>query len=184
MSAGRFCTQCEAEGFRKITWFPDRPDVLARFTVRIEADAGLSAAALQRQPGRSRRTAGRAPLRGLERSVPQALLSVRPGRRRARRAGGQLRHHERARGRPCASSSIPAWPPRAAYAMDALKRAMKLGRGDLRPRVRPRPVHDRRGARLQFRGDGEQGPQHLQLLAAAGRRRPPPPTSTTSGSRA
>ncbi|OYX31830.1 MAG: aminopeptidase N [Caulobacterales bacterium 32-69-10] len=38
MSGGRFCTQCEAEGFRKITWFPDRPDVLARYTVRIEAD--------------------------------------------------------------------------------------------------------------------------------------------------
>ena len=38
LSAGRFCTQCEAEGFRKITWFPDRPDVLARFTVRVEAD--------------------------------------------------------------------------------------------------------------------------------------------------
>jgi aminopeptidase N len=38
MSAGRFCTQCEAEGFRKITFWPDRPDVLSRFTVRIEAD--------------------------------------------------------------------------------------------------------------------------------------------------
>jgi aminopeptidase N len=38
MSGGRFCTQCEAEGFRKITWFPDRPDVLARFTVRVEGD--------------------------------------------------------------------------------------------------------------------------------------------------
>ncbi|UTP38698.1 aminopeptidase N [Phenylobacterium sp. LH3H17] len=38
MSGGRFCTQCEAEGFRKITWYPDRPDVLSRFTVRIEAD--------------------------------------------------------------------------------------------------------------------------------------------------
>ena len=38
MSSGRFCTQCEAEGFRKITWFADRPDVLARYTVRIEAD--------------------------------------------------------------------------------------------------------------------------------------------------
>ena len=37
MSGGRFCTQCEAEGFRKITWYADRPDVLARFTVRIEA---------------------------------------------------------------------------------------------------------------------------------------------------
>lgn len=38
MSGGRFCTQCEAEGFRTITWYPDRPDVLARFTVRMTAD--------------------------------------------------------------------------------------------------------------------------------------------------
>ncbi len=37
MSGGRFCTQCEAEGFRKITYYLDRPDVLSRFTVRIEA---------------------------------------------------------------------------------------------------------------------------------------------------
>ncbi|HEY3695581.1 aminopeptidase N [Phenylobacterium sp.] len=37
MSGGRFCTQCEAEGFRKITYWPDRPDVLSRFTVRIAA---------------------------------------------------------------------------------------------------------------------------------------------------
>jgi aminopeptidase N len=37
MSGGRFCTQCEAEGFRKITFWPDRPDVLSRYTVRIEA---------------------------------------------------------------------------------------------------------------------------------------------------
>ena len=39
MSAGRFCSQCEAQGFRKITYFPDRPDVLARYQVRVEADA-------------------------------------------------------------------------------------------------------------------------------------------------
>ena len=38
VSGGRFCTQCEAEGFRRITYFPDRPDVLSIFTVRIEAD--------------------------------------------------------------------------------------------------------------------------------------------------
>lgn len=37
VSGGRFCTQCEAEGFRRITWFADRPDVLARYRVRIEA---------------------------------------------------------------------------------------------------------------------------------------------------
>ncbi len=33
-----FCTQCEAEGFRKITYYLDRPDVLASFTTRIEAE--------------------------------------------------------------------------------------------------------------------------------------------------
>jgi len=41
MSGGRFCTQCEAEGFRRITWFQDRPDVLAVYTVRIEADTAF-----------------------------------------------------------------------------------------------------------------------------------------------
>ena len=34
-SSGMYCTQCEAEGFRKITYYPDRPDVMSTFTVRI-----------------------------------------------------------------------------------------------------------------------------------------------------
>ena len=38
-SSGNFCTQCEAEGFRKITWYLDRPDVLSLFTTHIIADA-------------------------------------------------------------------------------------------------------------------------------------------------
>ncbi|MGY6635072.1 MAG: aminopeptidase N [Alkalilacustris sp.] len=38
MSKGMYCTQCEAEGFRKITFYPDRPDVMAPFKVRIESD--------------------------------------------------------------------------------------------------------------------------------------------------
>ena len=33
-----FCTQCEAEGFRKISYYPDRPDVMSVYTVRVEAD--------------------------------------------------------------------------------------------------------------------------------------------------
>lgn len=37
-SSGMFCTQCEAEGFRRITYYLDRPDVMARFRTRIEAD--------------------------------------------------------------------------------------------------------------------------------------------------
>src|SRR6478752_3771945 len=37
LSNGMFCTQCEPEGFRRITYFLDRPDNLSVFTVRIEA---------------------------------------------------------------------------------------------------------------------------------------------------
>src|SRR6476620_10091259 len=38
LSRGIYCTQCEAQGFRRITYFLDRPDVLATYTTRIEAD--------------------------------------------------------------------------------------------------------------------------------------------------
>jgi len=38
LSRGIYCTQCEAQGFRRITYFQDRPDVLATYTARIEAD--------------------------------------------------------------------------------------------------------------------------------------------------
>nr|GMD01670.1 puromycin-sensitive aminopeptidase isoform X1 [Ipomoea batatas] len=40
-SSGNFCTQCEAEGFRKITFCQDRPDIMAKYTCRIEGDKSL-----------------------------------------------------------------------------------------------------------------------------------------------
>ena len=40
MSGGNYCTQCEPEGFRRITYFLDRPDVTARYTTTIVADKG------------------------------------------------------------------------------------------------------------------------------------------------
>jgi aminopeptidase N len=40
-SGGLFCTQCEAEGFRRITYYLDRPDVMSVFTVTIDAERGL-----------------------------------------------------------------------------------------------------------------------------------------------
>lgn len=40
-SGGNLCTQCEAEGFRRITFFPDRPDVLSVYSVRMTADKAL-----------------------------------------------------------------------------------------------------------------------------------------------
>ncbi len=39
LSNAIYCTQCEAEGFRRITFFPDRPDVMATYRVRVRADA-------------------------------------------------------------------------------------------------------------------------------------------------
>ena len=42
MSGGRFCSQCEAEGFRRITFWPDRPDVMSVFSVRLEADKAFA----------------------------------------------------------------------------------------------------------------------------------------------
>ena len=38
-SGGMYCTQCEAQGFRRMVYYPDRPDVLSRFTTAITADA-------------------------------------------------------------------------------------------------------------------------------------------------
>ena len=81
MSAGRFCTQCEAEGFRKITFWPDRPDVLSRFTVRMEADKAFHRLLANGNLMESGDLPGRTSLRRLERPLPKALLPLRPGRR-------------------------------------------------------------------------------------------------------
>ena len=42
LSRGIWCTQCEAQGFRRITYFLDRPDVLAKYTTRLEADPAVA----------------------------------------------------------------------------------------------------------------------------------------------
>ena len=39
-SSGNFCTQCEAHGFRQITYYLDRPDILSVFTTKIKANRG------------------------------------------------------------------------------------------------------------------------------------------------
>ncbi len=123
MSGGRFCTQCEAEGFRKITWFPDRPDVLARYTVRIEADASyprlLSNGNLIESgeaPNGRRYAVWRDPF-----PKPCYLFAL---------VAGELDewsdHFVTMSGREVALRIYvdPGQASRAAYAMDALKRAM------------------------------------------------------------
>lgn len=124
MSGGRFCTQCEAEGFRKITFWPDRPDVLSRFTVRIEADKAfrhlLSNGNLMEAgelPGGRHYAVWKDPflkpcylfaLVAGELDVLEDKLVTMTGRT------VDLRIYV-----------DPGMAPRAAYAMDALKRSMK-----------------------------------------------------------
>ena len=164
MSRGMYCTQCEAQGFRKITFWPDRPDVMARFRVRIEGDAPVllsNGNLIASGPGWAE----------WEDPWPQALLPLRAGRGRSRR-----RLEDRFATRSGRDVLLQIWvrpgdEDRCAYAMDALKRAMRWDERDLRPRVRPRPLHDRRRRRLQHGRDGEQGPQRLQLQVRAGQPR-------------
>ena len=123
LSAGRFCTQCEAEGFRKITFFPDRPDVLARFTVRVEAGRRLSPASLQRQSDRGGRTGAGRHFAVWNDPFPKPcyLFAL---------VAGELDVLEDAfvtiSGRTVALKIYvdTGMAPRAAYAMDCLKRAM------------------------------------------------------------
>lgn len=51
ISGGAYFTQCEAEGFRRITFFPDRPDVMARYTTTVVADAALKVLLSNGNPG-------------------------------------------------------------------------------------------------------------------------------------
>ncbi len=99
-SNGMLCTQCEAEGFRRITFFPDRPDVLSTYRVRMAGDAGAFPVLLSNgnctATGRERR---RQPLGRMARSLAQAELPVRAGRRAAGCQPCDVRHHVRAQGR-------------------------------------------------------------------------------------
>ncbi len=125
MSGGRFCTQCESEGFRKITWFADRPDVLSRFTVRMEGDAAIYPRLLSNG---NLLEAGPAPS-GRHYAVwsdpfpkPCYLFAL---------VAGELDELADSlvtmSGRTVALRIYvdPGMAPRAAYAMDALKRSMK-----------------------------------------------------------
>ena len=56
LSGGMFCTQCEAQGFRHITWYPDRPDVMAPFQVTILSDQPVllsNGNPVEQEPGRA-----------------------------------------------------------------------------------------------------------------------------------
>ncbi len=162
VSSNVFCTQCEAEGFRRITYFLDRPDVMATYRTTIRAARAAYPVLLS-----NGNLAEQGELKdGRHFAVwhdpfpkPSYLFALvagdlaknedsfvtRSGRkvalahlRRARQGGAHRLCHG------------------CAQALDA------LGRGALRPRIRSRPVQHRRRQRFQHGRDGEQEPQRLQ----------------------
>jgi aminopeptidase N len=124
-SSGVWCTQCEPEGFRRITYFLDRPDILSIYTVRIEADR--AAAPLLLSNGNRMETGA------LGRGRHYALWHdpfPKPSYLFALVAGDLATLSDRfvtASGREVALAIHVEHgkAPRAAYAMDALKRSMR-----------------------------------------------------------
>ncbi len=124
LSNGMYCTQCEAQGFRKITFYPDRPDVMAVFSVRIEAPGDLPVLLSNGEPGAS------GSLPGGRRFAEWRDPWPKPSYLFALVAGDLVAHSDSfvtASGKPVALNIWvrPGDEDRCAYAMDALKRAMR-----------------------------------------------------------
>ena len=126
-SSGTYCTQCEAEGFRRITYFLDRPDVMAVYTHahrgrqsakrRCCSPTAISSRAATCPDGRH--------FAVWHDPYPEAVLSVRAGRRRSRLRRGHASVTMSGRDVALRIYVEPGKEDRCGYAMDALKRSMR-----------------------------------------------------------
>ena len=183
-SGGMFCTQCEPEGFRRITWFLDRPDNLSVFTVRIEAAKEQYPVLLSNG---NRLEAGDLP--GGRHFALWHDPFPKPSYLFALVAGDLGSIHDRfttMSGREVALAIYVEHgnEPRATYAMGALKRAMTWDEEAYGREYDLDIFMIVAVSRLQHGRDGEQGPQHLQRQGAAGLAAKPPPTTIMPASKA
>ena len=168
-SGGAYCTQCEAQGFRRITYFPDRPDV-SRSIRRGSRPSTMKLRCCSRTATRSSRERSRgAPAISrsgttLGRSRPIFLRWSAEG------LAACLAVSRQARAVRSSSASTSSRARRHAPPMrfDALKRSMRWDERGLRARIRSRRLQHRRRVGFQHGRDGEQGPQHLQRQICAG----------------
>jgi len=124
-SGGMYCTQCEAEGFRRITYYQDRPDVLSKFTTTIVADAGRYPVALSNgnlvaddtDPDGRRRVTWEDPF-----PKPSYLFALVAGKLSLLEDSFETRSGRRVALR---IYSEPHNIAQCGYAMDVLKRAMR-----------------------------------------------------------
>jgi aminopeptidase N len=124
LSNGMYCTQCEAEGFRKITYYPDRPDVMGVFEVRVEGGADLSVLLSNGEK------VAEGALEGGRHFAEWHDPWPKPAYLFALVAGDLVSHDDSfvtMSGKPVALQIFvrPGDEDRCAYAMDALKRSMR-----------------------------------------------------------
>jgi aminopeptidase N len=123
-SGGNLCTQCEPEGFRRITFFPDRPDVLARWFVRMEADAARFPVLLS-----NGNPVAQGPLEGGRHFAEWDDPHPKPSYLFALVAGNLRPFRDRFTTRSGRPVDLAIWVaeqdvPRCAHAMEALRQAM------------------------------------------------------------
>ena len=136
-SGGMLCTQCEARGLppdhllprpaRRAEPLPGADDAPTRRAFRCCSRTATAMGA--------RRSAGRAALGRMARSLPQALLPVRAGRGRSRRQPRHASPPARAARSSSASGCATADLPRTAHAMASAQGGDEVGRGGLWPRI-------------------------------------------------
>ena len=127
LSNGVYTTQCEAEGFRRITYFLDRPDVLSVYTTRIEARKARSAdPARQRQSGRGRRRSPAPTATTPSGTTPSRSPPIFSPSSAARSPAIHDTFTTRS-GKACRLGIYcePGKEERCRYALDALKRSMR-----------------------------------------------------------
>ncbi|MCO6418942.1 aminopeptidase N [Siccirubricoccus sp. KC 17139] len=124
-SGGNFYTQCEAEGFRRITFFPDRPDVMSRYTVTITADRTLCPVMLS-----NGNSDGSGHAEGNRHWVRWVDPHPKPSYLFALVAGDLINVHDQFTTKSGRLVSLNIWvrrgdEDRCGHAMDSLKRSMK-----------------------------------------------------------
>ena len=184
-SNGVYCSQCEAQGFRRITYFLDRPDVLATYTVRIDADPAAAPILLS-----NGNPVERGMLDGGKRHYavwhdphpkPSYLFAL---------VGGDLApisstfRTKSGRKVDLAIYVEHGKEARAAWAMDSLKRSMRWDEKRFGREYDLDVFQHRRRVGLQHGRDGEQGPQHFSMTGSSSRHQKRPPTRFSRRSRA
>lgn len=137
MSSGMYCTQCEAEGFRRITYSQDRPDVMSLYTTTIVADTRKFPVLLSNGNPVKRMELTEHGLyvnaSNLGRSVSETVVPVRPRCRRSRRGERFVYDHVRAQRRAGSLRGPRERKPRG-FRHAVFERCHGLGRTPFRPR--------------------------------------------------